>query len=671
MSGPWEEFGGGQQGPWQEFAAPGQSQKFTQDTKGRNVLPGEAPSWDEELAAKINVPNWLNKLVSRGRSFAQGAADPTIGGAQLVANAVGLGEPVNRAVQEYEKKQSGLKIGQDGWDTAARVAGNIASPVNLIPAARFAAPMTTGARVGQGVALGAAGAAMEPVTKSNYWGEKGEQVASGAVVGGVLGPVIGKAADALATRMARAPQVPISVDDVDSSIRVALADMGQSARDMSEAQFNALRTQVTEAMKSAGTTDARAAMRKADFEALGMQPLQGQITRDPMQFAREQNLRGVAGVGEPIAARLADQAGTLQKRINDLAPEAKNTFQAGEQLVGSLKNTDEVVRRHVGGLYNEARASAGKDLEVPLQGLAQDYADILGRYSQAVQNALPKGAIEAFGLGGAKQTKVFNYAEAEKLLQTINANRSNDPAVKSALGELSASVKRAITEAPGDGPFEAARTAARGRFQLHDAIPALKAAAEGTADADAFVSRYLINGKTGDVRGLAKTLKTVDPEAFGEARAQIADHIKQAAFGLVQAGGDRMAADRFAKALNKLGPEKLGAFFDASEVSDLMRMARVASYISKEPAGAAVNRSNTASALLNLASGLPVVGGLAGIASKAVNAAGEHRAVKNALAANLPATDAPVDEVMRKNLLRYFLNPALFGGGTIAGAVAE
>ena len=70
-----------------------------------------------------------------------------------------------------------------------------------------------------------------------------------------------------------------------------------------------LRAQAEHALANNTTIDTAAALRKADFESLGQQPLLGQITRDPMQFARERNLRGIAGAGEPIAARLSGQTG--------------------------------------------------------------------------------------------------------------------------------------------------------------------------------------------------------------------------------------------------------------------------------------------------------------------------------------------------------------------------
>jgi hypothetical protein len=116
---------------------------------------------------------------------------------------------------------------------------------------------------------------------------------------------------------------------------------------------------------------------------------------------------------------------------------------------------------------------------VPLQGLAQDYADILHRYGDKVPSGV-KNVLGDYGLGGAQQTKVFNFEEADKVLKAINANRSNDPATNAALSELRGSLRRTLESVDtSGGPFTPAVKAAADRFKLHDAIPALKAAADG------------------------------------------------------------------------------------------------------------------------------------------------------------------------------------------------
>jgi hypothetical protein len=102
-------------------------------------------------------------------------------------------------------------------------------------------------------------------------------------------------------------------------------------------------------------------LRKQDFDSVGMPALAGQINRDPMQFAKELNLSGVQNVGEPIAARLNEQNRILQTGIGKFENGANpDAYVAGNQIATSLAGTDEMLRKHVTGLYDAARASAEK-----------------------------------------------------------------------------------------------------------------------------------------------------------------------------------------------------------------------------------------------------------------------------------------------------------------------
>ena len=94
-----------------------------------------------------------------------------------------------------------------------------------------------------------------------------------------------------------------------------------------------LRAQAEHALANNTTIDTAAALRKADFRR-GRQPLLGQITRDPMQFARR-NLRSIAGAGEPIAARLSGRLGTEVGRWRVCA-ECRWAYGAGAELANDL-----------------------------------------------------------------------------------------------------------------------------------------------------------------------------------------------------------------------------------------------------------------------------------------------------------------------------------------------
>ena len=58
----------------------------------------------------------------------------------------------------------------------------------------------------------------------------------------------------------------------------------------------------------------------------------------------------------------------------------------------------------------------------------------------------------------------------------------------------------------------------------------------------------------------ADLLKVTSPEAWQEARAQIGEYLKRAAFGENGAGDKAIAPERFQQAIRALGSERLGAF---------------------------------------------------------------------------------------------------------------
>lgn len=159
--------------------------------------------------------------------FLMGLKDPISAGAQMLPRALGyaasLGgtkpnslsellykeaERVNKMVQSEEQAYQAKreKAGESGFDVA-RLGGNILNPASIVPATR-AAQLARGAGVnmlGQTVAAGAVGGALQPVVQGdNFAEQKVEQVGLGAVtapigekvvkgVSRVMNPLVSKA----------------------------------------------------------------------------------------------------------------------------------------------------------------------------------------------------------------------------------------------------------------------------------------------------------------------------------------------------------------------------------------------------------------------------------------------------------------------------------------------
>jgi hypothetical protein len=582
-----------------------------------------------------------------------GAMDPIHGGAQLLTHVLpeGMVQAGNRVnnwladktgivaripeggvdqmVQEREAAYQARRLaagetGFDGW----RTVGNAVSPAN-IPAARLVAGAGgVGSLAARGAAAGGAAATLQPVTSPNadFGSEKATQVAAGAATGAVLTPVIAKAVTGLAQKVSEVvarfrPKSPAEANTaavtlVDEWIAEQTRTGATQGFDLSQIPqpiLQRVQQQVADALKVGKTIDPGALLRAADFESVGIKPTLGQLTRDATQYARELNLRGVNGAGEPLTQRFAEQTAGLGRNLRTLGGgPAQEAYPAGNAMITALRNADAPVEANVTSLYTAARNAVGAGQNLNPTGLAQRYGQVLENFGPENIPGAVRSRLEAFGLTGGQQTKALTVEEAERLLKTINA--VYDPANKvqaRALNELRAGVQGAIDDLAEQGntigteaakAFGAARAAARARFQTLEKTPALKAALDGT-DPDTFVRKFVLGGKADELNAMAKVLAE-NPDALATARNQVIGYLESKAFGANAAGDKGFAQEAFNRAIKDLGTNRLAAFFAPDEIAQLQAVGRVGAYMNSRPAGAAVNEPNTASAVMNLLSGM-------------------------------------------------------------------
>jgi hypothetical protein len=137
---------------------------------------------------------------------------------------------------------------------------------------------------------------------------------------------------------------------------------------------------------------------------------------------------------------------------------------------------------------------------------------------------------------------------------------------------------------------------ARERFARIERTPALESALNED-DPEKFVAKHIIGATTQQLRSLADEVG--QGEARGIVRGQILQDLRQKAFGQDVTGDAPFAAERFNKAIQSMGRDKLLTFFSPEEVSRLQAAGRVMGYIKTQPEGSAVNNSNTGSAVSN------------------------------------------------------------------------
>ncbi len=612
--------------------------------------------------------------------FVQGMRDPIDAGAQLLPKGLealtsAFGFAPNRVseyfgneaqrvtdlnnVNEAEYQAARHATGSEGFD-AARFTGNLASPANLAIASAvpIGGAMTGAQLAGRGAVAGAVGGALQPVESlDSYWLKKGLQTGAGAAAGAVLTPAVAALGRKIATYLPkRSPAEMLSREEVVAALRKE----GIDPSTVDDATLGMLWQEAKTAAAGGKDIDPVAAIRRSEFGKLQIDPTLGQITRDPTQFARERNLRGIEGAGEPLAVRFNEQNRMLQELLAKHFQGVKSPYEGGQMPIDRLTSVDNALKGRVDSLYKMARE--GPPNQVVTAADAGAKATAPGRYanvnvkafSEAANNALDEGMLGA--QLPANIRTLLNDVSSGKIPLNVNtmvqmdsvlsaAQRSAQGAEKMAIGVVRTALNNApIEDAAGEGAkkaFDAARTAARGRFKLQELVPALKDAVEGNIAPEKFVDKYVIGGSVDNVRRLTKVL---DPQSRQQVAAQVGDYLNSAAFGPNPAGDALFTPSRFQKALEALGPEKLVILFGRDGADELTRIARVGGYINSVPGAAAVNTSNTAAALTNVLSKIPglrsIGQGAQAVGNTVVGPIVRSRSVSAALDAQIPQTPA-------------------------------
>lgn len=560
-------------------------------------------------------------------------------------------------IAQTPKTLSNLVTGQSdpGFD-AARLVGNILSPANAVIAK--ALPITPGmtmpGKILTGAAAGASGGALTPTNMDDGQGfasKKAVQIGLGAVAGGIATPILSKVGESIARGYNsilpdKAAQAP---DKVNDAITEALASIGQKSEDLSSMQMQTLRDQVTSALKRGKQIDPAALMRKSDFDALGIDPTQGQLTRDATQFAKERNLRGVANVGEPLMTRFEAQNQQLQKIISALQGNPSEAYPAGKKVISALEGIDNELNAPIGPAYQAAKDATGRYANVDVKGFSDSAnqaldENMLGAYlPTATRNLLNDVS------SGKIPLNVNNLVQMDRTLSAAQRSAGRGTPESLSIGKVRDALNSANIEGEAGqeakAAFDTAKGLAASRFGAHRDIPALGAVAEGDAIPDSFIQKQVLGGNVDDVQKLAQILRNggdATQPAFQEAKDQIGAKIMRSAFGENLAGDKLAAPERLAKTIREIGEDKLRAFFNPEEIQQMKQAARVAAYINSSPTASPVNSSNTAGAMMSLlGSTLGKIPGIPAGASLLSAAAGpikNSRVVDAAMKANIPET---------------------------------
>lgn len=582
-----------------------------------------------------------------GKSVKQGLMDLPVGAGQLVSNIAGLAFPsvkerYDNAMQTRENLYQGERQAEGiGTPDVGRVAGNVVASIPIAPAK--AAPSLLG-RMGQGAQVGGMLGLTAPVdpNSQDYWLTKGAQTAASTAGGFLAPPVVEgavKGAGAITNAVANKGRGLLSTvtgqaspQTITQTLKLEFERGGADWSKLPQAIRTGLVEDAQAAIKGGGTLDPEMAKRLADFRLLGIDPTKGQISRDPLQFAREVNL-GKMEVGAPIAARLNEQntglIGAVDAAKSRVGATAPDEYAAGKTIISALQNKDAARKGAVDAAYTAAREKVGVEADVPLQPLAQRLGQVIEDFGDDKIPAAVMKRLNEFGVNGGKQTRVFNIREAEKLKTLIgnNIDAPGTPTAK-ALTMLKGSIDEAVGGLEGAGgeagaAFGEARKLAAGRFGQIDRTPALASAISktDTPAPEKFIEKHFIRG---DLTDVANAMKTLTPEARSEARGAVIEWIKSK--GISGAGNEaKFNQASFNKALDSIGERKLSLIFagDKATLEQLKAAGRVGRYVQSPPISSGVNYSNSATTLLDTmdrATRLPLVGPLLGKPSDIIRA---------------------------------------------------
>lgn len=581
--------------------------------KGALALPGMV------VDAATGIYNAGSDLV-RGK----GVGERFKTSASVLDNALtrlGLSEPTN-ASERVVQDAASLMAGAGSLAKWADVLGRGATGITKTALQQMAA------RPGVQIA-GAAGSGTAGGSVREAGGGPGAQfiaALAGGLAGGVAADKLVSAGNAAgnALRSLATPKTE-QVRAADQQIQLVLERGGVDWSQIPERVRQGLRQEVGQALNTGQPLNTDAVRRLVVFRQTGTTPTVGQLTQDPGMITREMNLAKTgANSTDPGLQRLPgiqnQNTARLLSQLDDAgaanAPTAPN---AARSVIESLDSTLTREQANIGGLYNAARDSSGRSL--PLNG---------GIFNQRASQLLDEANVGSFlpadirnklnAMAGGKGGYELNVNSAEQLKTSIGRlqRNSSDGNVRMALGL----VRQALDETPlydpkvnpgnlpaphGSVPpstaaageasmraFGEARSANRALMQRIEGNPALRAVYEGV-EPDQFAQRYIV-GKAATARDVQALRDELSPQASESVRGYLAGYLRDKA-----TGGDRDVVKFGGKAYRDAFrdiEEKLGAFFSPEEVAQLRAIGETAKYMQAQPAGSAVNNSNSGALVL-------------------------------------------------------------------------
>lgn len=451
---------------------------------------------------------------------------------------------------------------------------------NLIDAAPNAA--------GQNLsALHTAGEAAGPIPVAGALGRAGELRIPSSTVPGI-------------PDLATSPSAPTAQSILDAQANNSSQSMGAAAaasnlRSTSPEFQNAV---VRGARQNGGALNPQAISRHIDAETLPvpMRLTEGQALQDPGLISNEQNMRGRH---QELRDRFDEQNKALSANITALrdrvGPDvfSTNPVEHGDTFIDAYQQKDAPIKADITAKYKALEDANGGQFPLDTNGFVKSTDAALSKALKS--NSVPSDLNAT--LNEFRNGRQMNFEDFESLRSDAAdaARTSTDGRQRAAAGIIRDQLESMplTPEAAKLKPLaDAARSAARARFQALDADPAYDAAVHGTVPPDRFVQRFMTGPQaTRDgVATIKENLKD-NPVAVQTMGVAALDHLRQAA-GIDSMGNGNFSQSGFNKTAQALGP-RLNSLVDPHTSESLDALGNVARYTQFQPRGSFVNNSNT------------------------------------------------------------------------------
>lgn len=340
---------------------------------------------------------------------------------------------------------------------------------------------------------------------------------------------------------------------------------------------------------------------EADSLPIPVRLTEGQATQDIHKISNEMNSRAK---NPELANRLNEQNGQLIENLNAIRDNAApnvygtNHVENGEALINSYKEIDKQLKAGINEKYTALKDAAGGDFPVDGAAIADNTFKNLKKELKTDYLPSPIAKqLEAFKNGEQMTFEQFEALRTNLASEVRKAERAGDGNTVAACNVA----RQALEDLPLTGEAselkplaDAARAAAKERFDLLGKDKAYKAAINGTVAADDFINKYVVNGKKADVDQMIQILGQ-DSTARETMAAGMVNWLKNKA-GVVNENGNFSQAG-YNKALAQVDP-KLLAIVGPEVEKQLKTLGNVARYTQVRPKGSYVNESNTFTAAL-------------------------------------------------------------------------